>query len=71
MDTEGVQLVESEELKAATVRTCLAGMLDGAYQYRGGSWALADIDEGDRARQRLCPGIVSTNRRQHSEDQAR
>lgn len=40
LDTESVQLVESEEFKAATVRTCLAGMLDGAYQYRGGSWGL-------------------------------
>lgn len=40
LDAEGEQLVQFGGLKAATVPVWLAGILDGAYQYRGGSWNL-------------------------------
>lgn len=40
LDTEGEQLVRFGGLKAATVPVWLAGILNGAYQYRGGSWNL-------------------------------
>lgn len=40
LDTEGKQLVIFGGGKAATVPVWLAGILDGTYQYRGGSWNL-------------------------------
>lgn len=40
LDTEGSQLVLFGGLKTATVSTWLAGILNGTYQYRGGSWNL-------------------------------
>lgn len=40
LDTEGKQLVQFGGFKTATVPVWLAGILDGAYQYRGGSWNL-------------------------------
>jgi len=41
LDTEGEQRVMFGGGKAATVPVWLAGILDGAYQYRGGSWNLS------------------------------
>ncbi|MFW6098477.1 MAG: hypothetical protein ACOC7Q_00910 [bacterium] len=40
LNTEGEQRVLFGGLKTATVSTWLAGILDGTYQYRGGSWNL-------------------------------
>ncbi|HIC0562153.1 TPA: competence protein CoiA [Escherichia coli] len=40
LDTEGEQLVQFGGFKAATVPVWLGSILDGAYQYRGGSWNL-------------------------------
>lgn len=40
LDTEGSQLVLFGGLKSATVSTWLTGILNGAYQYRSGSWNL-------------------------------
>lgn len=40
LDTEGEQLVMFGGGKTATVPVWLAGILDGAYQYRSGSWNL-------------------------------
>jgi len=42
LDTEGSQLVLFGGLKTATVSTWLAGILNGTYEYRGGSWNLGD-----------------------------
>ncbi|AIO85724.1 competence protein CoiA family protein [Burkholderia pseudomallei] len=42
LDTEGSQLVLFGDLKTATVSTWLAGILNGTYEYRGGSWNLGD-----------------------------
>ncbi|WP_246185218.1 hypothetical protein [Pandoraea morbifera] len=42
LDTEDSQLVLFGGLKMATVSTWLAGILNGTYQYRGGSWNLGD-----------------------------
>ena len=39
-DTDNEQLVLFGETKEATVKTWLAGILAGTYQYRGGSWNL-------------------------------
>jgi hypothetical protein len=40
LDTENEHLVQFGGMKSATVPTWLAGILDGTYQYRGGSWNL-------------------------------
>ncbi|VWB98414.1 hypothetical protein BLA13014_04604 [Burkholderia aenigmatica] len=40
LNTEGEQRVLFGGLKTATVSNWLAGILDGTYQYRGGSWNL-------------------------------
>ncbi|WP_454914434.1 competence protein CoiA family protein [Variovorax gossypii] len=40
LETEGVQSVNFGIFKTAPVSTWLAGILNGAYQYRGGSWNL-------------------------------
>lgn len=40
LDTENEQLIQFGGMKSATVPTWLAGILDGTYQYRGGSWNL-------------------------------
>lgn len=40
LDTEGEQLVQFGGFKTASVPVWLAGILDGAYQYRGGYWNL-------------------------------
>tara|TARA_R110001606_G_C15397001_1_gene652347 strand:+ start:5490 stop:6188 length:699 start_codon:yes stop_codon:yes gene_type:complete len=40
LETEGEQLVLFGGLKSATVAGWLAGILDGAYQYSGGTWNL-------------------------------
>lgn len=40
MHTDSEQLVLFGGMKKATVRTWLAGILGGTYQYRGGSWNL-------------------------------
>jgi hypothetical protein len=40
LDTEGEQLVQFGGFKTATVPTWLAGILNGSYRYRGGSWNL-------------------------------
>ena len=40
LDTEGAQLVQFGGFKSATVPVWLAGVLNGTYQYRGGSWNL-------------------------------
>lgn len=40
LDTEGEQLVQFGGFKSATVPVWLSGILNGAYQYRGGSWNL-------------------------------
>jgi hypothetical protein len=40
LDTEGSHLVQFGGSKTATVSTWLAGILNGCYQYRGGSWNL-------------------------------
>lgn len=40
LNTEGAQLVQFGGFKTATVPTWLAGILNGTYQYRGGSWNL-------------------------------
>ncbi|MDN7852167.1 MULTISPECIES: competence protein CoiA family protein [Burkholderia] len=42
LDTEGSQLVLFGGLKTATVSMWLAGILNGTYGYRGGSWNLGD-----------------------------
>ncbi|RQU68112.1 hypothetical protein DF141_28340 [Burkholderia cenocepacia] len=39
-DTDNQQLVLFGEMKEATVKAWLAGILAGTYQYRGGSWNL-------------------------------
>ncbi|WP_321902427.1 competence protein CoiA family protein [Burkholderia cenocepacia] len=40
LDTEGEQLVQFGGFKTATVSVWLAGILNGEYQYRSGSWNL-------------------------------
>lgn len=40
LDTEGELLVNFGEFKVAKIPVWLVGILDGAYQYRGGSWNL-------------------------------
>jgi hypothetical protein len=40
LDPESPQAINFEGLKTATVQGWLAGLLDGTYQYRGGSWSL-------------------------------
>ncbi|MCK4140012.1 hypothetical protein HFK85_21945 [Ralstonia pseudosolanacearum] len=40
LDTESPQAINFGGLKTATVQGWLAGLLDGTYQYRGGSWNL-------------------------------
>jgi len=40
LETEGEQVVQFGGLKTATVAVWLAGIIDGAFQYRGGSWNL-------------------------------
>ncbi|MGP9589443.1 competence protein CoiA [Halomonas sp. AOP42-B2-16] len=40
LDTEAEQLVQFGMFKTAPVKVWLAGILDGAYQYRGGTWNL-------------------------------
>jgi competence protein CoiA len=42
LDTEHSRLVLFGGLETTTVSTWLAGILNGTYEYRGGSWSLGD-----------------------------